>query len=149
MRLRAYGVLVSLLAGVLLPLGWPVGRDDFPVSSYPMFTHKRDRVMETVHVLALAADGSAQPVAPEFVANGAVMQAAATIGRAIALGNASALCERVARNLSKQARVGVNELSVATSTYDTVVYFRNSGGRLPLQRVEHARCPVPHETDAP
>lgn len=149
MRVRAYLVLASLLTGVLVPLGWPLGRDDFPVSSYPMFTHKREQVMDTVHVLAMSADGSAQPVPPEFVANGAVMQAAATIARAIAIGNASALCARVAGNLTRQARVGVNELVVATSTYDTVAYFRDSGGRVPLQRTEHARCVVRHEGDSP
>src|SRR5687767_4313020 len=111
-RLRAYLVTLPLLTAVLLPLGWPRGRDDFPMSSYPMFTHKRAQVMDVVHVLAVTANGENQPVSPDYVANGAVMQAAATIRRAIADGSANLLCARVAHNLPATVRSNAAELIV-------------------------------------
>lgn len=141
-RLRAYLVTVPLLVAMLLPLGWPAGRDDFPISSYPMFTKKRDPVMDVVHVLAVAEDGRQIPVSPDYVANGAVMQAAATIRRAIANQQADLLCAQVAKNLPPSLRTTTSALVVATSTYDLVRYFREPDGRRPRRRVEHARCQV-------
>lgn len=141
-RARAYLVTMPLLAAVLVPLGWPHGRDGFPLSSYPMFTTKRDVVMDVLHVLAVDAAGRTTPVSPDHVANGAVMQSAATIRRAITGGRADELCARVARQLPADERRRVRELVVATTTFDATRYFVDPDGKRPLRRTTHARCPI-------
>jgi hypothetical protein len=142
MRARAYLVTVPLLAAVLVPLGWPRGRDGFPVSSYPMFTSRRAVLVDAVHVLAVDRAGATTPVSPDYVANGAVMQAAATVRRAIAEDGAAELCARVARQLPASARRDVRELLVATSLYDALAYYGGPPGNRPIRRTVHARCPV-------
>ena len=134
-----------LLVGVVLsPAGWPRGRDDYPLSPYPMFTIRRERQVTVSHVLAVSAAGVTKPLGPDLVGNGAVIHAASTVRRAVETGQADGLCGVVAARLfaSDPASAQLtHEILVATSTFDLERYF--DGARTPLHRQIHARCSPP------
>ena len=143
-RARAYLIAIVLTGAVLWPLQWPEGRDGFPLSTYPMFTFRREGTVPVRHVLVQSADGQLRPVPPDLVANGAVMQASRTVRSAIQDGRADRLCAEVARRMARaddRRRPTPATVVVATSTFEISRYF--SGDRQPLSREEHARCPLP------
>lgn len=141
-RLLPLAAGLGLVGVVLSPLGWPRGRDDYPLSPYPMFTTRREREVTVRHVLALDEMGVVRPIGPDLVGNGAVIHAAATVRRAVESGGADALCRLVAARLAAgHLAPGTREIWVATSVFDLETYF--VGTRAPLRREIHARCAPP------
>lgn len=109
--------------------------DSFPLSTYPMFSLARPA--ETTVSSAVGFDASNERVilSPRIVGGTAeVIQAAATVSRAISTGAAEELC----REIIARAPTGVVALEVVTETYDVVEYFDGEEG--PLRRTVHARC---------
>ncbi len=143
-RLLPLAASLGLVGVVLSPLGWPRERDDYPLSTYPMFTTRREREVIVRHVLALDEAGVTKPLGPDLVGNGAVIHAAATVRRAIEGGAAEALCGLVAARLSASdppEAARTHAILVATSTFDLETYF--AGARAPLRREIHSRCAPP------
>jgi hypothetical protein len=132
-----------LLALVLWPLSWRARRDSFPLSTYPMFSDPRSRVMTVDHVFAVTPDGERMIVPLELIATNNVMHVAMVVSQAATSSEASAaLCDEVARKVATQdGRLGrAVVIEVATSSFDSVAYF--AGHRTPRSREIRARCQV-------
>jgi hypothetical protein len=144
----SYAWLVSgvLLALVLSPLLGPADADSFPWSSYPMFAHGRaDAISQVNHLVAFDAEGARRPVPPQLVANDEVLQADATLRRAIRGGRKTrvALCRKVAARVADEPDwADIVRLELLTEKFDALRYF--SGDTAPLEPpLLRARCTVP------
>lgn len=139
--IAAYAMGSGLLFCLVWPLFRPVAEDSFPVSHFPMFALGRATpVLSLSHVVGLTANGKREPVPPRFTANGTVMQAASSIQRAIARGDAALFCEQVAKRLTSSGEGDVRALEVVTSHFHAIEYFE--GKTTPGERHVHAQCDV-------
>lgn len=147
MASRAYAYLISavVLAAVSYPFTWPLHRDSFPLSNYPMFSRPLpEPTVSLQYALGVEPDGTRHHLPPRLVANEEVLQARAVLARAVAHGAEAtrslcrALAARVAGAGAGWARVA--EVRIVTGTHDAVAYLtgRNTRGS---ERV-HGRCPV-------
>lgn len=133
--------LVTLAVGavVLAPAVWPHASDGFPLSTYPMFTYERGRVV-AIDTVVLVDGRRTERLSPDLIAGtDEPVLASATVSRAI-VGGPSAidlLCHEVAARLGPD-RSG--EVRVVTETYDTVELLRH--GAPPQQTIVHGRCPA-------
>ena len=134
-----------MLALVLRPLARPAGADSFPFSSYPMFAFGRPSALTDVHhLVAFDAAGAGRPVPPKLVANDEVLQAEATLHRAVRGGRktSAALCKQVAARLADDpAWADIVRLDLLSDRYDALVYF--AGDTTPIRTKRRARCEVP------
>lgn len=144
------GLMGLLSAGLLLAVTSPAfrdpPRDDFPLSSYPMFTSRRGDVASVRTVLGVTRQGRHETLDPLRIAGDSwVILAAATVDEAVRAGPdaARALCDAVARRVAADpARRGrLASLEVVTEVYDTRRFF--AGDEAPRERRVHASCPVP------
>jgi hypothetical protein len=144
-RVHAYLVSAVVLGAMASP-GLRAPHDDgFPLSTYPMFAHRRGRVNEVTSALAVAPDASEARVPPRYVANAESMQAFYTLARAVAAGSAAAqaLCEAIAQRLpsaSDPRLARAVRVELVTERVDAIDYL--AGRVLPSGRQVHARCPV-------
>jgi hypothetical protein len=148
MASRVYAYLASavVLAAMAYPVTWPLSRDSFPLSNFPMFSRRLPEPTLTIqYALGLEANGARHPLPPVLVANHEVLQARAVLARAVGQGEEAtqALCRlaagRVARNGGPWA--AVVEVQIVTGTHDAVAYLTGVDTR-GSERV-HGRCPVP------
>jgi hypothetical protein len=141
-RLVAYVFGLGLVVAVAAPgLGDP-RQDSFPLSTYPMFSTKRDKPV-LYFVEGVGRDGQLQRLPPEMVANDEVMQAAAAARRAVEGGRSSMkrLCVNVARRVAESAQYqSVSRIQLIGARFDPVGYFVH--GPEPEERVLHFRCAV-------
>jgi hypothetical protein len=142
-RLHAYAVSAILLLVMAVPALRAPDDDGFPLSTYPMFAHRRGRTNDVTSAIAVFRDGSELAVPPRFVANSETMQAFYRLARAVTAGDeaAAALCEEIARRLRgaddpRLARAARVEL--ITESVDAIDYL--AGRAEPAQRRTHARC---------
>lgn len=137
-----YGLGMALVVG-LKGFGDPVEDDSYPLSTYPMFARPRGKPV--LHLMeGLDFEGRAVRLKPELVANREVMQAAATVRRAVARGEPAMqqLCARVAGRVSASpSHTGVVVVRILSARFDPIAYF--STGSEPESRVEQFRCAVP------
>lgn len=146
-------------------------RDGFPLSTYPMFSSRRSATEAITTVAGVDGVGRSRWLSPTLV-NGTreVVQAAAVVGLEVAAGRADRLCREVADRLAggvdeqpfggsradadrraDPSDATIVTVEVLTVRYAAVAYFEGGrpagpGGRdavQPLERVVHARCPVP------
>lgn len=114
-------------------LGSPF-RDSFPLSTYPMFSVARPQQATVSSAVGFDASGAEVTLRPTDIGGTReVIQAAATISRAISRGEAAELCEEVLSNVPAAAVV-----EIVTETFDVIAYFDES--EEPLQRIVHAKC---------
>jgi hypothetical protein len=144
---RAYAYLVS--ATVLIATAWPgfrdVERDDFPLSTYPMFSRDRGRVAAVANAVAVDAQGKRHLLAPALIASQESMQAVATLWQAIRGGPRSSarLCETIAARVARDnalAALGPLRIEISEEKVDTLAYL--AGNLEPISRKRHARCAV-------
>ncbi len=142
-RIALRAVTLALVALVLSPLLFPVGWDDFPISSYPMFS-RADLGDETSlsHAVLVSENGETRPAPPSVVGSPEVMVAKGLVERAIARGDADALCARIAERARRKGDAAT-AVEIVTSTFLLRRYFASREGRRPLRREVHARCPLP------
>ncbi len=130
-------IAVAVVAVVAAPAVLPDPADDFPLSTYPMFTAERGRVVE-VATAVVVRDGQRERLSPEEVGGtDEIVSAAVTVGDAVAAGPAAvaALCADIA------ARVrGPGEIEVVTERHDAVALLRDEAP--PLAVTVHGRCPA-------
>ncbi len=139
----AWAVVVGLaLVGAMArPLAWPKGRDDFPLSPYPMFARPRPRTAAIPHVVVRTRDGRALVAAPRHLGTDEIMQAFVTAARAArgGPGAAARLCREVLGRVVDDPAYGpVASVEVRTDVFDVVDYFTRS--RRPIRGTVHARC---------
>lgn len=136
MKLRA-AITIAIALLILSPLARPRGWDDFPISSYPMFSRSDlGNVVALAHALVVHADGTRTPAPPSLVGTAEPMVATAIVNRAIINGTAAELCATIAGRATDGTAV-----EIALSTYDTRSYFAEKK-REPVSRVVHARCAI-------
>lgn len=144
-RFRAYAITAALLGAMSLPAFRDPDRDGYPLSTYPMFTHRRGRTNSVTAAIAVRADGTEVRVPPSYVANAETMQAFYTLQRAVRRGGEDTrqLCQTIAERL---AGLESGELAHAvrveliSESVDAIDYL--AGRQKPFDRVVHARCPV-------
>jgi hypothetical protein len=141
-RALAYGFGLGLLAAVLAPAFASASWDSYPLSTYPMFARPRGRPL-LYFVEGLDGQGAPVRVAPELVATQEVMQAAATVRRAVQGGPRSMerLCERVASRIAETpSERAIVQVRIVGARFDPLRYF--SVGPEPEKRTEQLRCDV-------
>jgi hypothetical protein len=145
-RVYAYLVSAAVLAAMAYPVTWPLTRDSFPLSNFPMFSRRLPEPTVTIqYALGLEAGGARHHVPPQLVANREVLQARAVLARAVHQGPEAtgALCRVVAGRVAEAGPPwdAVTEVQIVTGTHDAVAYLtgKDTRGR---ERV-HGRCRVP------
>ena len=144
-RTRVFGVVVTvaILGAALYPLSWPIGRDSFPLSSYPMFASRRSTEVRLTYALGIEFDGTRHHLAPALVANAEVLQAAAVLRQADRAGAAAraTLCEQIASRVAVDHDLrGVIAVQLVRGRHDAIDYTVY-GIRGPEETI--ARCEVP------
>ena len=142
---RPWGALVAVVA--LTAVAWPLEReplrrDDFPLSTYPMFAIRRkDARIVLDYVIATGPGDARVHVPPRLVAGPEVMQAMMTVSRAVARGHAATLCAEVAARLTGRGRyAGYDTVKVISGNHLAVPYLtRGERGRETVR----ASCPIP------
>jgi hypothetical protein len=150
-RFHAYAVSAVVLLAMAAPALRAPHDDGFPLSTYPMFAHRRGRTNDVTSALAVAADSREARVPPRYVANAETMQAFYTLARAVAAGpsEAEALCAAIAlrlRSASEPELLRAVRVELVTESVDAIDYL--AGRARPTDRRVHARCPIP-EQEAP
>jgi len=112
--------------------------DDFPISTYPMFTAERDRVVDIDTAVLVDADGRRR-LSPEIVGGTEeIVSAAVTVSRAIADGDVSLarLCAEIAGRVD-----GPGSVEIVTERHDAVALLQD--GVPPVAVTVHERCEAP------
>ena len=94
-RWRALLVSAAVVIAVVAPgvrlLVSPQAPDGFPLSTYPMFTRDRGRVVELATVVAESPEGEVERLSPRTIARtDQVVQAGVTVRRAVSAGAGAA-----------------------------------------------------------
>jgi hypothetical protein len=142
-RWLAYGFGVGMVALVAAPGFGDPDADSYPFSTYPMFARPRDKPWLTI-AEGVDAQGRALRLPPSVVAHDEVMQAAATLRRAVQGGPVALerLCAHIAGELQRDAAHGsVRQVRIVGARFDPLRYF--SEGPLPEAREVYFACPVP------
>jgi hypothetical protein len=129
--------LVTVVVGavVLAPAVLPDPDDDFPISTYPMFTTERGEVVDLDTAVLVDEDGRHR-LSPEAVGGtDEIVGAAVTVSRAIQEGSVALdlLCQDIADRVD-----GPGEIQVVTERHDAIDLLQH--GREPLQVTVHDRC---------
>lgn len=143
-------VATALLALVIVsPVLAKTPKDSFPLSTFPMFAEGRKDANVTVdHAVAIDGEGNETPIPPPLIGSDEVLQARATIGRAIKRGSAAAkdLCVAIGERLVKSSDfAGTKSIELRTTRLDAVGYFSaedEASRPAPLSVKRHARCAV-------
>ncbi|MDB4976031.1 MAG: hypothetical protein JWN48_4372 [Myxococcaceae bacterium] len=141
-RALAYGVGLGFLALVAAPGFGSPDDDSYPLSTYPMFARARGKPWLDF-VEGLDAKGEAVHLEPRLVASDEVMQAAASVRRAVAGGplTLAPFCEDIAARVARSpAHTEVLAVRIVGARFDPLRYFVE--GPTPEERLEHFRCPV-------
>ena len=141
-RLLAYVFGFGTVVLVASPIAWEPWQDSYPLSTYPMFSGRRDK--PTVYFMqAVDQAGQTQRIAPKLVATDEVMQAAATVRRAVATGPRAMqeLCESVAHRVAtSRAHAAATHVEIVSARDDPVRYFE--AHPVPEQSTRHLSCKV-------
>lgn len=138
-RAKAYVLTLVFGVAVILPAIPGLMGDDFPISTYPMFSGRQSETATIARAEGLRADGSASRLQPSLVANDEVIQAFETLRQAISKGPEAtlALCRRIAGRVSAH---DYTEIRLLTETYNVIEYFDSDKG--PLTSSVQASCEV-------
>lgn len=143
-RFHAYLVSAAVLAAVCYPFTWPLYRDSFPLSPYPMFSRKLPEPTVTLqYAVGLEPGGARHHLAPSLVANQEVLQARAVLARTVRAGQQAtdALCRTIAGRVARERDLArVAEVRIVSGTHDAVAYLtgRDTRGKEEV----YGRCPV-------
>jgi len=109
--------------------------DGFPISTYPMFTRDRGRLVEVPSVVITEGD-EVDRLSPSAIADtDQVIEAHEVVARAVREHAADELCREVAGRVDLD---GGEQLEVVLERYDTIAWA--SGDDEPLQRRVVASC---------
>jgi hypothetical protein len=128
-------VTVAVSAVVLAPAVLPDPEDDFPISTYPMFTTERGEVVD-LDTAVLVDDDGRHRLSPAVVGGTSeIVSASVTVSRAIADGGAALdlLCGEIADRIETPG-----EVQVVTERHDAVALLQDDAE--PLAVTVHERC---------
>lgn len=128
-------VTVAVCLAVVLPAALPGGADGFPISTYPMFTSDRGRVMAIDTVVLVNTEGRQRLSPTSIGGTDEIVLAAVTVSNAIRHGQAALdrLCREVAGRIAEQATI-----EIVTETHDTIDLLQSEARPLAIR--VHARC---------
>ena len=128
-------VTVVAVAVVAAPAVWPEPEDDFPISTYPMFTAERGRVVDLDTVVLVDEDGRHRLSPGEVGGTDEIVAAAVAVSRAIAGGPTAlaTLCDDIADRVDAAGTV-----EVVTDRHDAVALLQD--GAPPVAIDVHERC---------
>ena len=141
--IRAYAVGVVFTGLVLFPVFLDSSRDSYPLSNYPMFSHRIDPVNDVSAVIGRGSDGNRQLLSPQLIGNSdEVMIVLRTVNNAIRAGGGATatLCNAVAGRVWAEGHTSIVRIEVVTERYDTIAWF--SGDKEPIATTVHATCEV-------
>ena len=128
-------VTSAVLAAVVAPA--VVDRASFPLSTYPIYAHARDRGLTVQVVSVIGSDGVRRPAGLDAIARtDDPLIAQSRIDRAVRDGTADQLCATIARRIGTVGHV----VEISTDRYDLVDLLRDDAP--PLDRRVVARCEV-------
>lgn len=126
------------MAIVLSPLLRSESSDSYPISSYPMFARDKGDVVAFTTAVGIDGDGAAHHLSAEILAaTSQPVQAAVSVERAVAAGEADRLCDTIASRITESDIVSVK---VYRGDYDVIAYF--DGETSPLDETVYATCEV-------
>ncbi|MGY6501749.1 MAG: hypothetical protein ACXIVQ_12780 [Acidimicrobiales bacterium] len=137
--------MLALVAAMSPPLVLDPTNDDFPVSTYPMFTTDRSGPSSISTAVGVTADGDRHRLSSGLLAGAdepilAVRTARVEVGG----GRAGSWCVEVARRVADDATVRsgrpVVEIEVVTEVHDPIATLAH--GAEPLATTVHASCAV-------
>lgn len=138
-------MVTAVVVGVIAaPAAWPHASDGFPISTYPMFTSERGRVMALDTAVLLLGDRRARLSAEAIGGTDEVVLASTIVTRAIAGGPRPLhrLCREIASRVDEPG-----EIAIVTEVHDTVALL--TSGPVPRSVVVHERCPARPEPRGP
>lgn len=147
-RKRAPAVFIAITVLVLLsPIleNWkskPV--DSFPLSYYPMFSHRRESTFRGDSIVGISPDGNRQVLPYRVVGTGGFNQVRRQVRAQIKAGRGQELCAQVATRLSRSKDAALRDMhtvEVLRATHDVDGFF--AGDRKPLESKVYAACEVP------
>jgi hypothetical protein len=121
-----YAMIGLAAAAVVSPALSARPKDGYPLSTYPMFAENKSRETKQTQAVALGPFGE-RVLGPSHLGTDEVMQAKATIDRAVRAGKQALgeLCTRVATRAAADASLaGLERVEVRAVTFDAVDYFR-------------------------
>jgi hypothetical protein len=141
-RALAYGFGLGLVLLTAAPGFDDPSADSYPLSTYPMFARAREHPQLS---FAEGVDAAAAPVrlAPALIGSDEVMQAAATIRRAVQAGPTALepLCAHIAARVAASPREAhVRAVRIVRARFDPVAYF--VAGPVPEEREVLTHCAV-------
>jgi len=127
---RRLVITVAVAVLVFAPAVWPGAEDDFPLSTYPMFTSERGDVVS----IDTAIGAGGERLSPNAIGGtDEPVLAAATVTNALRAGAAATerLCAEIAERAGRPVRI-------VTETHDTVALVTDGAG--PSSVAVHAEC---------
>ncbi len=118
-----------ILFAIMYPIkeNWQASpKDNFPLSYYPMFSHKRDSTYSVNYFVGYDAQDNRILVPYKFAGSGGFNQVRRQINRKCKEGEAKALTKKVAKRLAKSEEVPYNTLvrvELVKGTYHLDNYF--------------------------
>ncbi len=134
-------VVAAAVGGALL-LPVALDRDDFPLSTYPMYSRTRDRTVRFTTAFAVVGDERPEPLGLETI--GGVDDPLLVVGELRAAVRAGRAEERCAEIAARAGRAGVpagSTVEVVTEHHDVI--DRVEGDASLVDREVHATCTVP------
>jgi hypothetical protein len=128
-------VTVAVGLVVFAPAVLPDPDDDFPISTYPMFTTERAEVVD-LDTAVLVDDDGRHRLSPELVGGSdQIVTAAVTVSQAVAAGSAATelLCQDIADRVD-----GPGSIEIVTERHDAVDLLRDDADAISV--TVHARC---------
>ncbi|MDH3708027.1 MAG: hypothetical protein OES57_18330 [Acidimicrobiia bacterium] len=126
---------VVVVAALLVPV--LRDHDSFPLSTYPMYAHNRDRDVAFATVVGVTADEQIVRLGLTTIADSDdALEAASLVRAEVRSGRAADLCRVVATRVDEQ----LVRVEVVTETHDAVAHTRGEASL--LGREVHATCPV-------
>lgn len=128
-------VTVVAVAIVAAPAVLPDPADDFPISTYPMFTAQRGRLVDLDTAVLVDEDGRHRLSPEEVGGTDEVVSAAVAVSRAIAGGPVAlaTLCADIAERVD-----GPGTIEVVTERHDAVALLED--GAAPVEVTVHHEC---------
>ena len=136
-------VAVAVIVGSLLPLTWPVGRDSFPLTSYPMFAGRRDDTSVNLVVAVLESPRAFEVLPAEATGHRHLTQAVRALAQSVADGGdrPARLCTEIAAWVAESRAEPEARVGLVTASFDGVAYLVHDQ-RQPTFSAEHAWCEV-------
>jgi len=150
LRARWWGgvVVLTVLGSIMWPLTWPVDRDSFPLSNYPMFAWPRLTTLCTLAVVyGVNGRTRRELLPPKALGRAPSVSAALDANRQLELlllgdpGLLEPFCEKIAANVARDPELGwARQVEIVRNEYDSLTY--HAGVKEPDRSITFATCPV-------